>query len=71
MVKQPKNVSRKKRSGKGLSVNHARVRKINASIRFETCCEQLSRFGGLLARIKFFELIDFREFFYVAWRSLV
>jgi hypothetical protein len=35
---------------------------------FETCTEQLSPFGGLLALIKFFDLVDFREIFHFAYR---
>jgi hypothetical protein len=68
MVKQRKNLSRKSRSGKGSFKNRARARKINASTRFETCSEQLSPFGGLLALIKFFDLVDFREIFHFAYR---
>jgi len=68
MVKQRKNLSRKSRSGKGSFKNRARARKINASTSFETCSEQLSPFGGLLALIKFFDLVDFPDIFHFAYR---
>jgi hypothetical protein len=42
---------------------HALARKINASTQYETCTEQLSPFGGLLALIKFLDLIDFKQTF--------
>ena len=65
MVKRRKKVSSKSRGGKGFCANRARARKINASSGFETetCSEQLSPFGGLLALIKFFDLVGFREIF--------
>ena len=69
MVKQRKHNNRKSRTGKAFSENRARARKINASTRFESCSEQLSPFGGLLALIKFFDLIDFREIFHFAYQS--
>ena len=59
MVKQHKKGNRKRRAGKGSCANRARARKINASTEFETCSEQLSPFGGLLALIKFFDLVGF------------
>ncbi|MBW2428468.1 MAG: hypothetical protein JRF56_05870, partial [Deltaproteobacteria bacterium] len=49
MVKRRKNNTKKKPNGKGFSENGAEARKINASTEFETCTEQLSPFGGLLA----------------------
>jgi hypothetical protein len=69
MVKQRKHNNRKSRTGKAFSENRAKARKINASTRFETCSEQLSPFGGLLALIKFFDLVDFREIFHFAYQS--
>jgi hypothetical protein len=33
-----------------------KARKINSSTQYETCTEQLSPFGGLLALIKFLDL---------------
>jgi hypothetical protein len=49
MVKQQKKNNRKKRSSKGFTANSAKARKINASTEYETCDEQLSPYGGLLA----------------------
>ena len=53
MVKRRKNNTNKKHNGKGFTQNGAEGRKINASTAYETCTEQLSPFGGLLALIKF------------------
>lgn len=69
MVKQRRKVSRKKRCGKGSRAHRATARKINASTAFETCSEQLSPFGGLLALIKFFDLVDFRKIFHFAYQA--
>ncbi len=63
MVKRREKVSRKSRGGKGFCANRARAGKINASTGFETCSEQLIPFGGLLALIKFFDLVAFGKFF--------
>ena len=63
MVKRQRNNTKKKRSGKGFKGNVAEARKINASTVYETCTEQLSPFGGLLALIKFLDLIRFKEIF--------
>ena len=69
MVKRRKKINRKNRGGKGFCANRARARKINASTGFETCSEQLSPFGGLLALIKFFDLVGFREIFHFAYQA--
>jgi len=58
MVKSSKTKNRKNRKNKGFRQNAARARKINASTPHETCSEQLSPFGGLLAMIKFFDLVE-------------
>jgi len=63
MVKQRKKDSRKRRGGEGSCAHCARVRRINTSTEFETCSEQLSSFGVLLALIKFFNAVGFREIF--------
>ena len=63
MVKRRKNNNRKKRPSKGINTNSAKARKINASTEFDTCTEQLSPFGGLLATIKFLDLLKFEEIF--------
>ena len=59
MVKQQKKSNKKRRNGKGFKANGAKARKINASMIYETCTEQLSPFGGLLPLIKFLDLIIF------------
>jgi hypothetical protein len=63
MVKMSKSKNRKNRKGKGFGGNSGRARKINASTPYETCGEQLSPFGGLLAMIKFLDLIGFKQIF--------
>jgi hypothetical protein len=69
MVKQRKKNSRKRRNSKGFNKNRAEARKINASTAYETCTEQLSPFGGLLALIKFFDLVNFKEIFHSAYQE--
>ena len=69
MVKSNKSKIRKNCKGKGLRKNTANARKINASTPYETCSEQLSPFGGLLAMIKFFDLIDFKQIFNATYRA--
>ena len=63
MVKINKSNNRRNRKNKEINGNAAKARKINASTLYETCSEQLSPFGGLLAMIKFFDLIDFKQIF--------
>ncbi len=53
MVKQQDLSIAKTHDCKGISKPSARASKINASTAFDTCREQLSPFGGLLALIKF------------------
>jgi hypothetical protein len=67
MVKSNKSKNRRNRKNKGIGENAARARKINASTQYETCSEQLSPFGGLLAMIKFFDLIGFKEIFHATY----
>jgi hypothetical protein len=69
MVKQHRKANRKNRASKGSCANRAGARKINASTAFETCSEQLSPFGGLLALIKFLDLVDFRKIFHFAYQA--
>jgi hypothetical protein len=69
MVKQRKKYSKKKRIGKGFKKNTAKARKINASTPVETCSEQLSPFGGLLALVKFFDLVRFEEIFNFTYQA--
>jgi len=68
MVKRRKKNNRKNRNRKGFCKNRAKARKINASTPFETCTEQLSPFGGLLALIKFFDLVNFHKIFDFAYQ---
>ncbi len=69
MVKLCKSKKQKNRKDKGLIKNAAKARKINASTPHETCSEQLSPFGGLLAMIKFFDLVDFKQMFSDIYRA--
>ncbi|MCP4419608.1 MAG: IS1380 family transposase [Chloroflexi bacterium] len=69
MVKSSKSKKRKNRKDKGFRANTARARRINASTPYETCSEQLSPFGGLLAMIKFFDLIGFKQIFHATYRA--
>ena len=67
MVKSNKTKNRRNRKNKGIKGNADKARKINASTPYETCSEQLSPFGGLLAMIKFFDLIGFKEIFHATY----
>ena len=69
MVKRRKNNNRKNRSRKGFYQKRAKARKITASTAYETCTEQLSPFGGLLALIKFFDLVNFHKIFDSAYQK--
>jgi hypothetical protein len=60
MVKQQKKYIRKKCSSKGFKVITAKDKEITASTDYQTCTEQLSPFGGLLATIKFLDLLKFK-----------
>jgi len=63
MVKSTKSNFQQNRNSKGFNENRTRASKINASTPYETCSEQLSAFGGLLAMLKFLDLIDFKQIF--------
>jgi hypothetical protein len=63
MAKRRKQNTRRTRKGKEISKKFARANKINASTRVETCGESLSPFGGLLAVVKFLEVVQFQEIF--------
>jgi hypothetical protein len=69
MVKSNKSKNRRNRKNKGIREGAARARKINASTPYETCSEQLTPFGGLLAMIKFFDLIGFKEIFHATYHE--
>ena len=68
MVKRQKNSIREKRIGKEFRKNRAKASKINACTPYETCSEQLSPFGGLLALIKFFDVVNFHKIFNFAYQ---
>jgi hypothetical protein len=68
MVKRQKNITSKNRIRKGFCKNRAKARKINAFTPYETCSEHLSPFGGLLALIKFFDLVNFHKIFNYAYQ---
>jgi hypothetical protein len=69
MVKTNKSKKRKNHKGKGFKGIAVSARKINASTGYETCTEQLSPFGGLLAMIRFFDLIGFSQIFHSLYRE--
>jgi hypothetical protein len=69
MVKRQKNINRENRNDKGFCQKRAKARKINASTADETCSEQLSPFGGLLALIKFLDLANFHKIFDSAYHK--
>jgi hypothetical protein len=69
MVKQQKKHNRESLNSKGFNKNCSEARKINASTGYETCTEQLSPFGGLLALIKFLDLVGFKEIIHSAYQS--
>ena len=69
MVKRRKKDTRKKRKSKGISEIGSEPRKITASTGYGTCTELLSPFGGILALIKFLDLIQFEEIFEHVYRG--
>jgi hypothetical protein len=69
MVKSNKSKNLRNRKNKGIREDRTKARKINASTPYDTCSEQLSPFGGLLAMIKFFDLIGFKEIFHASYRE--
>jgi len=69
MVKRRKKDTRKRRGRKGFRKSEPEPRKITASSDYETCRERLSPFGGLLALIKFLDLIGLKELFEQVYRG--
>ena len=63
MAKRRKNNTSKTSKGKGFSKKLVKAKKIDASTRVETCDESLSPFGGLLAVVKFLEIVQFKQIF--------
>jgi hypothetical protein len=68
MEKKRNQGSKKNISGKEFCEKRPKYRKISPSMAYETCSEQLIPFGWLLALIKFFDLVGFREVFHFAYR---
>jgi len=69
MVKSKKSDFRKNRNGKERDEYRPKAKKISASTIYDTCSEQLSPFGGLLALIKFLDLVDFQQMFDFTYRA--
>jgi len=63
MVKSRKRDITETAVNKGEKEKQLSARKISASTPYETCKEGLSAFGGLLALIKFFDLVGFEQIF--------
>jgi hypothetical protein len=63
MVKKRKHNSTKQQNIKGFKKNRAKATKINASTKYDTCDERITSFGGLLAMIKFLDIVNFKEMF--------
>lgn len=69
MVKRRNKNITKKHVSKGFSGNDSEPRRIKASTAYGTCTERLSPFGGVLALIKFLDLMDFEQVFDHAYRA--
>jgi hypothetical protein len=69
MVKKRKQSTRKPVDSQGVPDKPVRARKIGASTAYGTCTERLSPFGGLLALIKFLDLMDFEVVFDHTYRA--
>lgn len=69
MVKRRKYHNTKTAKNKGFPSGAPKPSKITASTSYGVCGEQLSGFGGLLALIKFLDLIGFEQIFEEAYRA--
>ena len=69
MVKKQNKDINETRVSKGFSSEAERPRKIGPSTGYDTCTERLSPFGGLLALIKFLDLMDFERVFQHTYRA--
>jgi hypothetical protein len=69
MVKRRKKSITKKQVSKGYYGNGSEPRKIKAFTAYGTCTERLSPFGGILALIKFLDLMDFEKVFDHAYQA--
>jgi len=63
MVKRQHRDNTKTAVNKEENKQQLEARKISASTQYETCSEPLSAFGGVLALIKFLDLIEFEQVF--------
>jgi hypothetical protein len=63
MVKRQRRDSTETPANKGENEQQLEARKISAATQYETCSEPLSAFGGVLALIKFLDLIQFEQLF--------
>ncbi len=63
MVKSKKRNNTRSTVNKVEKAKQLSARKISASTPYETCSEPLSAFGGMLALIKFFDLVGFEQIF--------
>ena len=63
MVKRQKEDNTETRASKAQKGSAAEASKINANTHYETCSERLTPFGGVLALIKFLDLIGFKDVF--------
>jgi hypothetical protein len=63
MVKDKNRDTTERCTSKGDNRGKLEASKISASTHYETCREQLSPFGGLLALIKFLDVIEFEAVF--------
>ena len=69
MVKSNKRNITRSKVNKGKKRLSLWTRKISASTPYETCSEPLSAFGGVLALIKFLDLVRFEEVFEHCYRK--
>ena len=69
MVKRRKHYNTKTAINKGFPSGAPKPSKITASTPYGVCGERLSPFGGLLAVIKFLDLIGFEQIFEEAYRA--
>jgi hypothetical protein len=63
MVKRRKRDSTETPANKEENKQYLEAIKISASTLYETCSKPLSSFGGVLALIKFLDLIQFEQLF--------
>jgi hypothetical protein len=69
MVNSSKENSVKKAADQGISEKAREPAKIKANTRYELCDTHLTAFGGLLALVKFLDLVNFKEIFEIRYCS--